>query len=261
MAGLATQPVPLTPMLTKQIESEAAPMDSPFFSLPPEIRNCIYEYALGEESRTFSYNGDLVVAVPQFPPRVLTYEDRKVSGLPPWILAGKELCAEAIDVFTRSRAFESISPHSIVNNHRLAQPAAKQGTVDPPKPTNPLIFKEDGIQIIGLRPARHTGCFRDRTGTATVRRASNEAVAKFLQLMKEYGTRNMCLVMEWERYWDMRGPSYSSPASDWIDRENNILDHPCFNDEWTGKFRKVTIKIKYHSKDGNATERWLSWLK
>jgi hypothetical protein len=135
--------------------------DSPFFSLPLEIRNSIYEYALGDESRTLSHNGDLVVAVPQFPPRVLSREDREAifSGLPAWILTCKELCAEAVDVFIRTRAYESISPHSIVNDRGLpvAQPDAKQTIWDLLKSMNPLIFKADGIQIIALRPSGATG--------------------------------------------------------------------------------------------------------
>jgi hypothetical protein len=83
----------------------------------------------------------------------------------------------------------------------------------------------------------------------------HRTISRFLKLMKRYGTRNMCLVIGWERYWDMRECSWSSPAPDWIDGEKDIHDHPCLDDEWNGKFRKVTIKIEYHSKGGNATEK------
>jgi hypothetical protein len=163
-----------TPALSKQIESSEASMGSPFFSLPLEIRNSIYEYALGDESRTLSHNGDLVVAVPQFPPRVLSREDRAaiVSGLPAWIPTCKELCAEAVDVFIRTRTFESISPHSIVNDRGLpvAQPDAKQTIWDLLKSMNPLIFKADGIQIIALQPSGATGYSKSSTGTPSVRR-------------------------------------------------------------------------------------------
>jgi hypothetical protein len=86
-----------------------------FFHFPRELRDLIYNYALGPNQRCFRYGrlGFLVSPV-IFEPTSPT-----LNGLPPWLLTSRTLCDEAVALILQTRRF---SPSTIAHQCKLPLP-------------------------------------------------------------------------------------------------------------------------------------------
>ncbi|KAB2109865.1 hypothetical protein AG0111_0g1753 [Alternaria gaisen] len=90
---------------------------SPFFLLPKELRDYIYDYAFGSEIIVFTPSGLILEACPKGrksensrPSEDITirYPDTLPAytrGLPLWLLTNKQICSEALSYFGTVRTF------------------------------------------------------------------------------------------------------------------------------------------------------------
>jgi hypothetical protein len=82
---------------------------SPFFALPSEIRDQIYDEAFGNKIRQLSYHALGIitfVVTPEYQPEILQGLISITRGLPQWLLSCKQICSEATETFSRTRKFD-----------------------------------------------------------------------------------------------------------------------------------------------------------
>ena len=200
------------------------PATNPFFRLPRELRDKIYQL-LDSTPTTFRYGDLVLLATVGFPSSI----EVSRSGLPLWIMSNRQMCREAVEVFGRTRTFMAI---------RIVRP----GWAHSP-PThwqhstlmrNPLVINQRVIQNIAVVRG-----YSVKSGLGDWRPS-----ARFLNLLKHMKTNDVCLETRWFRwsfksYWD-NGDSWGLEGREWI-----------------GRFRKVKICVQYAEAPGSMSQEML----
>ncbi|KAF2833761.1 hypothetical protein CC86DRAFT_14700 [Ophiobolus disseminans] len=82
--------------------------------LPADILDQIYNHAFGHGARIFRQDNYLVTASPSNLPAKeaadFPKDPKSIEGLPRWLLACKQICTEAMSVFSRTRSFDGGNP-------------------------------------------------------------------------------------------------------------------------------------------------------
>ncbi|KAI4932454.1 hypothetical protein J4E85_002852 [Alternaria conjuncta] len=98
---------PLQSLTTTACTSQYSGNPSPLARLPRELRDQIYEYALGADMmRILSFGETKIIMLPIYAPGRV-YCDQE-DGLPMWMLSSKTILSEALEVFHRTQCFEHI---------------------------------------------------------------------------------------------------------------------------------------------------------
>ncbi|KAF2035599.1 hypothetical protein EK21DRAFT_84636 [Setomelanomma holmii] len=230
---------------------------APFFKLPQEIRDQIYEEAYRNDPRSFSHQ-DFRIQAYQEEHGSSGQQGRKTqNGLPRWILVCKKICTEAMTLFLQTRTFKYMG---WVGQIRLD---LRKGNFYHDRPTttrNPLVFHRASVHKIVLAglevPPKACRIGMPGAGTLVGRMfgatPERSCLNNWLSLMETCTTQNLSAELVWDRRWHN---SFMNAAISWIEEEAQIFD--VLDDGWNGKCRKAKITIVYHSKTGNGVEKMI----
>lgn len=130
----------LNPSLNADVEKPqtVAQSTSPLFHLPREIRDQIFELALGPSPNVLEHDELTIIATPAVPLITATSADTDTDskGIPELFLSCKQVCSEALEVFGNTRYF--IAKEEDV---RFARPKTYM---------NPLVFSPNLVRDIAL---------------------------------------------------------------------------------------------------------------
>jgi len=228
--------------------------DSPFSQLPRELRDQIYELALGDiiliqydllEFRlkpTFYQTEKDVCAeyINHFPPR----------GLPVWIRSCKHICVEALESLGRTRTFEPI----LRSFSPIILPIwSKQDPIeDTPiiRKWNPILFKPHILQNILLNP--ECSVLDGRVYRAPQSYAAGQdKLVRFLDLLQTFDSQNLTLYTTWSRDWHQMGTRNDRRCRAASFKYPDLLrgEPEAFFSEWdgvwNGRFRCVQITLQF----------------
>jgi hypothetical protein len=236
---------------------------SRFLSWPGEIRDCVYEYALGDKPRRFRHGVYEIMAFMQHAGAQSTARsnyNEYIRGLPRWLIVCEQILTEAIEVFSRTRFFEAI-PGALppgaspwFDSPTKVPGASKIPQVSRASPINPLLINCHGLRNIIIAPVR---CSYFSSGPPhptlfqIVRRREGPTTA-FLDLVERLGNRNLCLELHWDRWW-----SCKEAAIRWNQRDEDVLD--VLGAEWIGRFRQVGISMAYYTKKGDGLQGMMEY--
>ena len=204
--------------VTEDVVQPVSQSHSLFFRLPREIRDEIYERALGTTSTTLKH-GDLTVVVTPTAPTALTTSRNLATtdtiGLPAWFLISKQVCSEALGVFGNTRFF--VAKEYFKRDERFSHW---------PRPRtflNPLVFNANVVLKIA--------CSTPFPFEATVHRANRE----FRNALTRLKVEDLCLQTTWIRanersVWALLGSSGITDLEEW-------------SSFWSGKFKEVELRL------------------
>lgn len=214
--------------------------ESPFFHLPREVRDQIYDFAFGSDTFTIKYAAlDFRITPTYYHPKdvlPLRYIPPPPRGIPAWIRSCKHICVEALELLGRLRAFEPIVLDHVVE----ASKAHHQ---------NPILFQTGILRNILLNP----NCYVLERKVLRVQHldaSGQDQLAKFLNFLHELNFKNLSLYTTWSRDWHQMcmlhnrscWPSYNHP--------DLLMDEPeAFFNEWkgiwNGMFQRIQITLHF----------------
>jgi hypothetical protein len=205
---------------------------SALLDLSQKIRDRIYDLALGSDYIYLWHRGILIAIADSASlriedPNIYLKNWTPVRGLPIWMRSSKQICSEALDVIARTRTFRA---------KRWMWEVARS----PAMPLNKLVFYQDGLQNILIRP-RFLNEFDHELGDSyAIRENYDDPTDAFMILARRLGTANMCLELDWAINWDSR---YTyRPEDDWLRGERDALTEP-WDATWYGRFRSTKIVV------------------
>jgi hypothetical protein len=156
----------------------------------------------------------------------------------------RQITTEALEVIARTWSFEGSSP-------TISQRPKEKAEIETP---NSIIFHRDVMRNIAVR--EHLNIDSEENKTVRVGRHLDiqEPIQRFLGLLKQLNGQNLCLELEWSRWWhrcDESDPFWHAPQ--WVDGEPEIYTED-WDDWWNVRFRKVkiVINLSMNPSDGGA---------
>jgi len=212
--------------------------------LPAELREKIYAFVFGPSPRASTASKETCVqaVVRDFSTPSCYYPGYAIIGLPKWLLANKQIHAEAMAVFRRWRTFVFDDPIPVMEDVNLldeprALPAFNSLTCGGSANIDSIVFQPGRTVQFKLHwPVRP--------------RYTRGEIARFLEKAKEDDTEfldciyrglgeNACLELYWDRMWCRS----SLIGGEWLEGEEEMMD--CFDERWSGRFRKVCVYVRY----------------
>ena len=232
---------------TASATSAPIPSHSPLLNLPAELREKIYAYVFGPSPRAFTTGKQTSVkaSVRGFTTPSRYYPGYAIIGLPKWLLANKQIHAEAMDVFRRWRTFVFNDPVPVIKDADFfyGKPARSA--------FNSLTYGGSGnIASVMFQPSRTV---QSKLRTPFRLDYTPGEAARFLEKAKKDDTifldciyhglgENACLDLYWDRMW-CRSSFIHYYGGEWLEGEEEMMD--CFDERWTGRFRKVCVRVRY----------------
>jgi len=211
--------------------------------LPAELRQQIYAYVFGASPRAFTTSKETSVqaSVRDFETPSRYYPGYAITGLPKWLLANKQIHAEAMDVFRRWRTFVFDDPMPVWEDPDLLYGK-------PERSFNSLTYGGSAnIDRVVFQPGRTV---RLRLHNPVRPKYTRGEIARFLGKAKEDDAElldcihrglgeNACLDLYWDRMWCRT----SLIGGEWLEGEKEMMDS--FDERWSGRFRKVCVHVRY----------------
>jgi hypothetical protein len=213
--------------------------------LPLELRDEVYKYAFGYAPRAFVAREDITVyglasdSIDAYHAYIRYPET--VKGLPIWILGCKQILNEAMDLFRRSRTYVVEASDRYPSIYLSAY-----GEALPVPHLNTLSYGGKGnINSLTFQPGSKmwplVGYYE--TDIASVFSKAKDLDSELLDQVHRGLDRDACLQLKWEYPCVRWHGSLGSNNVDWLEAEKEILC--CFDAKWNGRFRKVSVAIKY----------------
>jgi hypothetical protein len=214
--------------------------ESPFFELPRELRDHIYELAFGSDSFLIRYAAlDFRITPTLYHLKdvlPLSYTPSSPRGMPVWIRSCKHICVEALELLGRLRAFEPI-----VFDHVVEAANAHQ--------QSPILFQPNIVRNILLSPICRV-LDKRVLRVQHLDPSGQEQLAKFLHFLHNLDSKYLSLYTTWSRDWHQMctlhnrscWPSYNHP--DLLIEEPEAFFNE-WNAIWNGMFRRVQITLHF----------------
>jgi hypothetical protein len=230
---------------TTSVASLPASSQNLLLSLPSELRDKIYAYIFGSLPRTFSASSDTTVHALVRNSIYNPYDryDDGVAGLSTCLLANKQILAEAMDEFHRSRiyVFETDkAPFQTPKDWMLY----RQRRSHP----NTLTYGGSGnITNVAFQPGRYVVGRMLRSWSDDRTEAK---IAEYAERVEKHDSEildriyhglgdNACLELRWTCGW----PDATAVREKFLEVENQISH--CFDERWNGRFRRILFCIRY----------------
>jgi hypothetical protein len=150
-----------------------------------------------------------------------------------WMRSCKQITTEALEVIASTWTFEGSSS-------TISKRPAEKAENDKP---NPIVFHCNVMRNIAVRENLNTNSVDNKTVRVGRHLDIQEPIQILLGLLKHLNVQNVCLDLEWSRWWhrsDESDPFWHAP--EWVDNEPEIYTED-WDDWWDARFRKVKIVI------------------